>query len=46
MRDGEESSPIYPSGLIVKKWLVVSVWAGQQSGHDGYLLWDLIGQLA
>lgn len=30
-----------------QKWLiVVSLWAGQQSGHDDYLLWDLIGQLA
>lgn len=30
-----------------QKWLiVVSLRAGQQSGRDGYLLWDLIGQLA
>lgn len=41
--DGAECTSMSSVGLIVKNEpIVVSFWAG----HNGYLLWDLIGQLA
>lgn len=44
---GAECASIFLVGLIVKNGsLLLVFWAGQQSGHNGYLLWDLIGQLA